>query len=145
MKKHSNNKELSHFGILGMRWGVRNSRSSPMDHFKRSVKQKYGKPKGGIPGAAGQAAAKAILGKNWKNKKTVKNIDDKIGEAFGMKKNKAGKWIVTPEATMKAAAAGAVLGFTVSFAEWKIRDFVQSRGVESLAQSAEYAKWLANG
>lgn len=48
---------LAHYGVLGMKWGVRKARSG-----------------GGVAGLAGQAAAKAVLGKHWKNPESAKSV-----------------------------------------------------------------------
>jgi hypothetical protein len=41
-------KDLKHFGVPGMKWGIRNAVSRAKSNFSKSVKQKYGpsKPKG---------------------------------------------------------------------------------------------------
>lgn len=109
--------QLKHVGILGMHWG----------HHKASTKN------------TGMKKRTVSL------KTKLKRFDDKIGNAFGMKKRSDGKWIVTPESYAKATGLGIALGFTSFALELGARKYIASHSAQSLAQSAEYVAWLAKG
>jgi len=137
--------EIKHYGVMGMKWGHRRAGgTNTRVHVGKGLKGAVKEVKGLVKDAAKDDLMKAGKGINRAGK-AMKKMDDKIGKAFGMKQRKDGKWIVTPEAQVKAAGIGVALGFASFALELGARKYVASHSAKTLAQSAEYIKWLANG
>jgi len=149
---------LEHFGIPGMRWGVRRERTP-------AATTRRGKPVAKTKSFRGKQIPVDRRGRPLKNmsvddanrivfekhsaraKKLQKegvdklSFSEKVAKAYGLKKNSKGQWVAKPEAYMKAAATGVALGFASFFVEMKLRDFVAGQDV----YNAAYTQWLRSG
>ena len=143
--------EIKHFGIMGMKWGVRRARKEARNRARSEEKARFqseiksaGSQKSTLQIAKRHQARMAKIEADYKAGNGP-SFGEKVAAAYGLKKNSKGVWVAGPGSYTKAAATGIALGFTSFFVEMKVRDFIASKGIETVVQSAEYAKWLANG